>query len=311
MKKIIGYIADGRGLGVKYLALLALIFGLVLGIIVKVYGQNGIPYAQQVADQMLPIKVVDGQIVEPQDTYKVVHLRLSEDSAPYPVPLVLDTVSDKLNIETLDPGAYVTRRHIYVVKDNEVRTYNLEGSFELPQDDYTGFFASILNWTALAAALIAFGGLFVLYFILTLIYSVCAMPLASLASKKMDFDRRMRLSAVVLITAYVFSWGLRLAVGLNIGTFVFFIMVIALQGFLIHKLPVTEPVLPLPEEPAAPKDEKKENIQAAAEEKPKVKKAPAKKKHAAKTAKPKAPAKEKPAAAPKAKSTAKTKKDKQ
>ncbi len=35
MKKIIGYIAGGQGLGVKYLALLSLVLGIIVGAAVK------------------------------------------------------------------------------------------------------------------------------------------------------------------------------------------------------------------------------------------------------------------------------------
>ena len=84
MKKIINYIAGGQGLGIKFTALLALLLSIVFGATVKVMGSDAVPYAQQIADQMLPIKVVNGQIVEPADTYKVVHLRFNEDSDPYP-----------------------------------------------------------------------------------------------------------------------------------------------------------------------------------------------------------------------------------
>ena len=104
MKKIINYIAGGQGLGIKFIALLALLLSIVFGATVKVMGSDAVPYAQQIADQMLPIKVVNGQIVEPADTYKVVHLRFNEDSDPYPIPLVLDTTSDVLDINMLDPG---------------------------------------------------------------------------------------------------------------------------------------------------------------------------------------------------------------
>lgn len=113
MKKIINYIAGGQGLGIKFTALLALLLSIVFGATVKVMGSDAVPYAQQIADQMLPIKVVNGQIVEPADTYKVVHLRFNEDSDPYPIPLVLDTTSDVLDINMLDPGIYVTRSNIY------------------------------------------------------------------------------------------------------------------------------------------------------------------------------------------------------
>ena len=199
MKKIINYIAGGQGLGIKFTALLALLLSIVFGATVKVMGSDAVPYAQQIADQMLPIKVVNGQIVEPADTYKVVHLRFNEDSDPYPIPLVLDTTSDVLDINMLDPGIYVTRSNIYFAKEHEVRTYKLANdNFELPRSDYTGFFRSVLNWTAVFVFVFAFAAMFLLYFVLCLFYSVCAVPLAAILGKKTDFDSRMRLSTVAL-----------------------------------------------------------------------------------------------------------------
>ena len=156
MKKIISYIAQGQGIGLKYLALLALILGILGGIGTKVIATDGIPLAQQVADQLLPIKVENGQIVEPQETYKVVHLRFGGDENAYPIPIVLDTTSDMLDINLLDQGAYITRSYLYMINEHEARTYKLDGDFELIQKDYTPEFTSFINWTAFLVGVFVF-----------------------------------------------------------------------------------------------------------------------------------------------------------
>ena len=71
MNRIKNYILNGQGLGIKYLAALAILASLVFAIFVRVEGAQYIPYAQEVADQMLPIKIVDGQIVQPLNTFKM------------------------------------------------------------------------------------------------------------------------------------------------------------------------------------------------------------------------------------------------
>lgn len=244
-------------------------------------GSDAVPYAQQIADQMLPIKVVNGQIVEPADTYKVVHLRFNEDSDPYPIPLVLDTTSDVLDINMLDPGIYVTRSNIYFAKEHEVRTYKLANdNFELPRSDYTGFFRSVLNWTAVFVFVFAFAAMFLLYFVLCLFYSVCAVPLAAILGKKTDFDSRMRLSTVAFIAVYAVFWALRLITGLNVNIWLFFIVVIAAQAFLLSKMPVLSSTAGiLPSHPASDSafpeinpQEKTEDALPAKTEKAKVKK---------------------------------------
>ena len=104
----------------------------------------------------------------------------------------------------------------------------------------------------------------------------------------------MRLSALAVIAAYVISWTLRFATGISLSTFVFFVLVVALQGIMIYKLPAA-PEAPAPQ-PALPEEEAEPVVVDA--DKPK-KKAPAKKKPAVKASKPKTPAKGKPAAAKK------------
>lgn len=312
MKKVINYIANGQGLAVKYLAVLALVLSVIFGVAVKIFGTEGIPYAQQITDQLFPLTVVDGKIVAPVDTYKTVHIRFSEDADPYPLPIVLDTSVDEFDINTLAPGAYISRSNIYVVKQQEVRTYKLEGSYDLPREDYTGWFTSMLNWTAVSIAMISFVGLFVFYFVLALMYSVCAIPVAALCSKKADFSLRMRLSTVALITAYLISWGLYFVIDWGLGTTLFFCTVVVLQAVLLYKLPAPEAQVqtcvcptetPADTEPVV--EVKSEAVQVETIKKPKTKKAPAKKKPAAKAAKPKAPAKGKPVSAKKAKPAAK------
>lgn len=234
MKKIISYIAQGQGIGLKYLTLLALIFGILGGIGTKVIATEGIPLAQQVADQLLPIKVVNGQIVDPQETYKVVHLRFGDDENAYPIPIVLDTTSDMLDIDLLDQGVYITRSYLYMINEHEARTYKLDGDFNLAQKDYTPEFTSFINWTAFLVGAFIFGGLFVFYFLLALIFSFVAGLIA--ASKKivLDFNTKMRLSSVALIACVLVFWILRLAG--NINMWLAALIIIALQIYFVRCL---------------------------------------------------------------------------
>ena len=236
MKKIISYIAQGQGIGLKYLALLALILGILGGIGTKVIATDGIPLAQQVADQLLPIKVENGQIVEPQETYKVVHLRFGEDENTYPIPIVLDTTSDMLDINLLDQGAYITRSYLYMINEHEARTYKLDGDFELIQKDYTPEFTSFINWTAFLVGVFVFAGLFVFYFLTALVFSFIAGLIA--ASKKicLDFNTKMRLSSVALITCVLVFWVLRLVGDINVNMWFAAIIIIALQIYFIRCL---------------------------------------------------------------------------
>lgn len=280
MKKILNYIATGQGLGIKFLILFTAIVALIFSIYIRFAGADLIPYAQDIADQMLPIKVVNGVVVEPAETVKIAHLNLGDGLAPMALPLVINTTVDNLDITALDQGAYLTRKAFYVINQNDTRIYPLQGSFELPQGDYRDDFKSGLTWAAVAFFIFGSFGIFVFYFILSIFYAACSYAVSAIASKKFDFDLRMRMSVLCLISAYIFftllGW-----MGIESGRLVFFIIVIGMQGFIISKLPsiVASPVsIPLaPDAPAAamatawPEPAKPEELKAP------LKKAPAKK----------------------------------
>lgn len=235
MQKIFNYILKGQGLGVKFLILLALVMSLVIATVVKVKGNDFVPYAQQVADQMLPIKIENGVVVRPYNTFKQASIQLNDYSSPFYIPFVIDTSVDTFDASDLKPGVYMSRTAFYTVQRNEVRMLRLEGNVEILKADYTEVFKSWMTWFAVIFGIISIFFLFILYFILALFYSLCAKVITWMTSVNLDFDQRMRLSSVALITAYIlflpFDWG---SVGTN--KLLFFIVMIALQIFAVKKI---------------------------------------------------------------------------
>ena len=203
MKKITSYILNGQGLGMKFLAGLSVLMALIFAIVIRVQGAAYVPYAQEIADQMLPVKVVNGQIVEPLNTFKMAQIRIEGRDTPLALPLVLDTRVTNLDANLLPQGVYVTRTNIYMVNRNQVKVIKIEGDNYIPKGDYTDVFKSWLNWSAVIGGIAGIVILFVLYLILTMFYALCTQVIAKLARRDMAFDSRMRLSAVVLTAAYI------------------------------------------------------------------------------------------------------------
>ena len=293
MKKITSYILNGQGLGIKFLAGLSVLMALIFAIVIRVQGTAYIPYAQEVADQMLPIKVVDGQIVEPLNTFRMAQIRIEGRDTPLALPLVLDTRVSNLDANLLPQGVYVTRTNIYTVNKNQIKVIKIEGNNYIPRGDYTDVFKSWLNWSAIVCGIGGIVVLFVLYFILAMFYALCTQIIAALARRNMAFDSRMRLSAVVLTAAYILfiplGW-----IGLNSTLLFLAVVLCALIGFVIKYAPakghLPEPVTAKEEIRSAPLPEA---MKAAPVKKAPAKKAPGKKKHAVKSAdeKPAVPAK--------------------
>lgn len=246
MTKILDYIAKGQGLGVKILLIFSLVVALIFGIYVKTEGQDLIPYAQQVADQMLPLKIENGVVVEPADTVRTASIRFDDSEQTFALPFVINTTTDTLNTASLAEGIYLTRSNLYSVQGSQARIIKLEGNFDLPRGDYTPQFRSILNWTALIIGLMAVFFCFVLYFLLSIFYSFCASGLAYIANKKLDFDQRMRLAVICLTATYVLFFFLNL-LGAGESRLLFFLVVILLEAVVMKQLQVA----PLKETPPA------------------------------------------------------------
>ena len=236
MNRIKNYILNGQGLGIKFLAALAILASLVFAIFVRVEGAHYIPYAQEVADQMLPIKIVGGQIVEPLNTFKMAQISIEGKSSPLALPLVLDTRVSNLDANLLPEGVYVTRTNIYTVTNNQIKVIKLEGDNFIPKADYTEVFKSWLNWSAFILGVCGIVLLFVLYFILTMFYALCAQLIAKVARKDMNFERRMRLSALVLVAAYIIFLPLSF-IGIDSSLLFFVVVICALAWFMIKCAP--------------------------------------------------------------------------
>ena len=281
MQKISNYILKGEGLGVKYILFVSIIISLLFSVYVRISGAEMIPYANDIINQMLPIKIENGVVVAPQNTIRVAQLKAGDVAVP--LPIVLDTTIDTLDTSKAENGFYLTRTAFYAINDNEVRMHALDQDIELPQSDYTDPIKSFLTWISV---FMFFGGaliIFVTYFVAAIFYSLCAQILGLFFGKKYNFDMRMRMSVLSFLAVYVFYFILEWC-GLNSGKLVFFITMLILQAVIIYKLPNIKNEVIIdgekgndwPTEISEEKSEEKVAIEEIKEE-PKTEKKPAKK----------------------------------
>lgn len=234
MKKILNYIASAQGLGIRYLLLFSLILSVILGLFIRFGGTDYIPYAQQIADQMLPLKIENGKITDPVNTVRQAHLDIEGEEIK--LPFVINTTVDKLNPSRLSDGIYITRTAIYSINKNQIRINELEGNFDLPRTDYTEAFTSLLTWTAVICAMFGAAFIFLFLFALSIFYATCAYFLAAAMKKKFSFDLRMRSSVISLLTVYVVLYGLAF-IGISSGKMAFFLAVMILEYLLLKNVP--------------------------------------------------------------------------
>lgn len=245
MKKILNYVANAQGLGIKFLLLYSFILGLIIALFIRIQGPDYIPFAQSLADQMLPLKIENGVVVEPVNAVKKAKLNIGNDTID--LPLIIDTTVDKLDASKLRDGVYMTRTTLYSINNNQIRINELQGDIDLPRRNYTDAFKTFLNWSSGLFLIFGTAVLFVFFFILSIFYAFCAGILSWFMRKKFSFDLRMRSSVLCLLSTYILFYILDI-IGVSSGLLAFFLIVMLLEYFLLKNIPSDEPLPVVPAE---------------------------------------------------------------
>lgn len=234
MKKIINYIINGTGFGLRYLFTFSVIAALIFGFICKDLSKPLISYAQETADQLLPLKIENGKVVEPLNTIRKASLKFA-DGIEFQYPITINTTVDSLNPASLPDGTYLTRTALYTVSGSQTKITSLQqDTLDLPQGDYTEFFKKTVNYGILIVSIIALLCFFLILFVLSTFYSLTAWIIAKFFKRRAEFDLRMRLSACAVILFYTLAYLVGFT-GSSLSGSLIFVLIIVFQGVFIYK----------------------------------------------------------------------------
>ena len=237
MKKILNYITSGTGFGIKFILIITVIASITTALNLRNKARIAIPFAQQTADKLLPITIRNNVITDPADAFRDATVNLGTfNGQPMFLPIILDTTVDSLEATKLPDGVYLTRKYIYIVNNNQIRTTQYPESLKLEKQDYTEVFSDFLNQMAFYVWIFCAIGLFIFYFLSAIIFAFTAWLLSRLFRKKIDFDSRMRLSILSMFAVYMLAFFAN-TLGLPIPGFGLFIMMIISQMITIYMLP--------------------------------------------------------------------------
>lgn len=236
MNKVLNYIYKGKGVGAIILLFVSVIFAGFIGIMSRRVADMSVPYIQMVADDVLPLMVDNGTVINPVGVKKVFPIFVDDKEMQY--SFIFDTTTDTLDEANSESGVYLTRTHLYAVnkQKGEIKSQKLQGSFMLEKKDYTQLLKSKIKWIVITIFAISTVCLFAMYFILNIFYAYCTSIATKITNKQLNFDTKMRLSAICFSVVLLVSFALNF-VGVYINVFLFFALVIALQVFLLKKTP--------------------------------------------------------------------------
>ena len=126
MDKIVNYIKRGRGFGFIFLLAAAVLKTIPIMMDLKVAYTDLQPKMMLIANDFLPIKVENGKIVEPSNTYKNVKLQLGSNDKSDVLPVVLDTREETSVVPNEKEGLFIMTDMIYFVMGNRIQKYKLK-----------------------------------------------------------------------------------------------------------------------------------------------------------------------------------------
>ena len=207
MNKITAYISSGKGIGFSLLFVLALVFSLLSAWQIRSYGVMLTPYMQNIADQILPLKIENNKITYPADTVKSVRFEMGNlPGLPQPV-FILNTKIDELNIADAVDGFYLTRSKFYIVQQGKTEIYPLTvGDAYFPRDNYRDMFNDLMTRVAIVSAVILLFFSFAFFALLTALGALLARGLNRLLKKQADFPLLMRCASLCLGASLLLFW---------------------------------------------------------------------------------------------------------
>lgn len=230
MKKLIDYLKKSDATGALWLLIFATVIAFHSAYSINKYLPMAIPYVQQFADEILPIKIENGKLLEPQEikTY-------SNEYAGKPFSIVIDPTKDMLEEQEMKNGVYLTRSYLYSITDTEIRRQKLIDNINLPKQDYTPHMRLIIRWLFWGTLLLAPFFNFLCFLIAVLFYVFCSGFACILNRVTLDFKTKMRLNSLLFIGVYILSH-LFYILGINFSVLAFFLLMIALQIVCVKPL---------------------------------------------------------------------------
>ena len=235
MNKILNYIIKGHGIGTIIILFFSVLISSYQELIIRTAVIDSIPYIQMVADEILPLKLENGTITLPKDMKKSFPLYV--DKTYGEIPFVIDTSSKEINVNELKSGIYLTKTSLYTVNNinGKITNSKLRGDLYLEKKDYTQNLKDKVKWFMMLVTILLVIKNFLVYFIANLLYTLLSEPIIKANNITLNFDAKMRLSAVCLFLILSLSFILQL-IGLNLNLFAIIILMIISQYIITKKI---------------------------------------------------------------------------
>lgn len=239
MNKVINYVKNGKGIGLLFVLAAAVV--MTLGVVFlgkRVYNETR-PQIMLIAEDFLPLKVKDGKIVEPAETYKQVSLNFGEDDeALDTLPIVLDTREESGSLPKGEKnGLYIMKDKVYLVSQSKINMYSLpDGVWDVPAfEEFLDYYSGILSGVLTVVFIAAFFLMNLFKALAVAVLGVIGVKVMKADEKVFDFSALMRCSAVLVSVISVAVFCLELYGAGFVSWKLMILLAMGLEWLLIFK----------------------------------------------------------------------------
>ena len=216
MNKFFNFLKYGRGIGITLLAVIALIVTLQAVGVGKNVVSMMIPNVQTLLDEVLPIKIENGEVVVPEHTYKEVDLTAPFDANTSLLKVVIDTTRESVENPTAKGaigGIYMTKKFLYYKNKTKTEIVSLENTnLNLEKKDYREEMKKQIDYYANYVGLFIFVLLILYYLVVVLVCSFVSLLFTIKWQEKLRFTARMRTASLAYLLLIKLNFGMSDAV---------------------------------------------------------------------------------------------------
>ena len=223
MKNILNYIAKGKGYGLVFLLASSIVIALVYVFIFKNLCKEVEPSLFLVAEDILPITVKDGKVVEPVNKYKDLDLKVTQNES---LKVVLDTRDEVVkNIDKY--GFYISKEGLSVAINGEIRKIELvDGVIDI--EKFKSWYNVFIGAVGVYNSIIAIVASFVIALFKVLMILLCCVINKKFAKDKilLSNEQIMRLASIWVAGAEVLLLLFKVLLGVMLSEFFVYVILV-------------------------------------------------------------------------------------
>ena len=206
---------------------------------------NFVPNAQDTINQIAPLKIENGVVVEPVNSYKEAYFKIFDDDRSNAIKIVLDTKDDTIDLNKIKDDSYsihLAKKNLYYVKKNEITSTDLSNiSFNLEQKDYQEQMKKGVTYFVHVISVLMFFILTIYYLLYSLVFSVLSFFFTIGQENKPDFASRMRMSSLAVFLVTIVDLLLSATINVDLAESVYALAVALITLLFIRFVPIWKP----------------------------------------------------------------------